>query len=234
MHSRDGRHFGARALPALALAAAAVSIAACGSGHRLGEADFAGGTLAVETYAPEGPALRTPGVDRDEEEGLARVILEAGSDIAREVEARKARTRLRQAAARFDMPERMTERLQSRTRRSLGTYPVADGEPADFVLELDIRRYGVSADDRSASVFLDADAFLLDATGYELWRRSVHAWDRLTPVVDDGVGSSAATAASLSRVTVEELEDALARVADAAASRIDRDLRDDLRDVRRR
>jgi hypothetical protein len=209
-------------------------LAGCGSGHRLDQADFRGGTLAVETYAPAAPVVQTSGVDRDEDEGLARVLLEAGSDIAREVEARKARTRLRQAAARFDMPERMTERLQSRARRSLGTYPVQAGDAADFVLELDIRRYGVRADDRSASVFLEADVFLLDASGYELWRRTVHAWDRLTPVVDDGVGSSAATAAGLSQVTVEDMEDALARVADAAAGRIDRDLRDDLREVRRR
>jgi len=232
MRHIDGAHAATGRI--LAGGTLALALAACGSGHRLGDADFRGGTLAVETYAAASPVVQTSGVDRDDDGNLARVILEAGSDIAREVEARKATTRLRQAAARFDMPERMAERLQSRARRSLGTYPVREGEPADFVLELDIRRYGIRADDRSASVFLEADAYLLDASGYELWRRNVHAWDRLTPVVDDGLGSSAATAAGLSQVSVEAMEHALERVADAAASRIDRDLRDDLRDVRRR
>lgn len=214
--------------------AATVLLASCGSGHRLGDADFSGGTLAVDAWTPGSPVVLTSGVDRDSDGSLAEVLLETGSEVARELEARRANERLREAASRFDLAERLSERLSTRAQRSLGTRAAATPSEADFVMELDVRRYGVRADDRSASVFLEADAFLLDARGVELWRRSVHAWDRLTPHVDGGIGSGAVTAATLSRVTVDDLERALERAADAAANRIDRDLRDDLRDVRRR
>ena len=220
----------AAALHSLPLAAV---LAACGSGHRLGDADFSGGSLAVETWTPASPVVLTSGVDRDADGSLAEVLLETGSEVARELEARRANTRLREAATRFDLADRLSERLSTRAGRSLGTEPAASAADADFVLELDVRRYGIRADDRSASVFLEADAFLLDARGVELWRRSVHAWDRLTPRVDGGIGAGAVTAATLSRVTVDDMERALERATEAAANRIDRDLRDDLRDMRR-
>jgi hypothetical protein len=96
---------------------------------------------------------------------------------------------------------------------------------------LDVRRYGIRADDASASAFLEADVYLFDADGIELWRRSVHAWDRLTPRVHADLGG-VVTAATLHYVTVEDLERAVDGMVDAAASRVGRDLRDDLRDTR--
>ncbi len=224
-----------RATPALeCVVVLALALSACGPGHRLGDADFSGGTLTVDTWTPGSPVVLTSGVDHDSEGTLAEVLLETGSDVARELEARRANERLREASARFDLADRLSERLSTRAQRSLGTRPAPSPAEADFVMELDVHRYGIRANDRSASVFLEADVFLLDSRGVELWRRSVNAWDRLTPHVDGGIGSGAVTAATLSRVTVDELERALGRAADAAANRIDRDLRDDLRDVRRR
>ena len=86
------------------------------------------------------------------------------------------------------------------------------------------------------SVFVIGEAVLLDArTGREIWMVDVGSRERLTPAIlgESDVVEDVLTAGSLTTVTVAEFERLLQALADYTADRIARELREDLRDVRR-
>lgn len=232
--SRRWRHRLASILP---VSAGALLLGACGGGHRLADYDFASRSLAVVYPAPPAPELRTGSYDTGDAEDPLAAVVQAGSRIARDVEARKARARVDSAARRVDPVGRMASRTEERASRYLGTRAVRDDVGADYLLEVDLRRFGIEAySSGPAYLFVDAEAVLLDArSGYEIWSRKVVSRDRLTPAVRDGghVPVDLVTAGVLTTLSVDELEGMLERLADYASDVITGELREDLREVRR-
>ena len=221
---------------AAALAASAV-LAGCGPKHHLAEYDFANRSLTVVTSTPAYPELRTGGVGIDGEDPVQAVI-QAGSRVAKEVEARRARTRLDSAAAVVDVGRRMGERAADRAGRYLAATPVATG-PADFTLEVWVTDFGLDARgwDSAAYLYTNAEAVLIDgASGREVWSTRVWAREPLTPAVFDSgpVPSDAITAGSLMTVSVEDFQRVLERLADLSSDAVTNELREELREVRRR
>lgn len=234
METRNGNRSGARAavLPLLALA----GFSACGHGHHLGDYDFAGRTVAVTYFPAPPPELRTGGHGDVQGEDALSTVLNAGSRIVREVEARRARARLDSAATRVDLAGRMAERTLERASRYLGARPVEDAAAADFLLEVDIRSAGIDVGADRAYLFVSGEAILLDrATGAEVWDQDVKGYDPLTPDVGGGgiVPEGVLTAGALSTLSVDEFQRILERLTDYTADRIARELREELRDVRR-
>jgi len=132
----------------------------------------------------------------------------------------------------------MAERALARAARYLGARPVDDDGDADFLLEIDVARFGIDASGGgAATLYVEGEAVLLDAaTGREIWNQEVSAWDQLTPSVGGVEGATAAggilTAAALTRISVEEYERVLEQLADYAADVMTEELREDLRDTR--
>lgn len=211
--------------------------AACGGGHELEQYSFAGSTLAVADYPPPVPDLWTGAYDVEGED-LFTTLVDAGSRAAREVEARRARTRLDSAANLIDVRDRMSRWTLERAARYLGASPVDDPATADYLLEIYVRQFGIDArSDRPAQMFMKVEAVLLDRrTGYETWNVVVNSHDRLTPRVKGGgaVPVDIVTAGTLHTLTVEELRAELAGLTDFTADYLTNELREDLRDVRRR
>jgi hypothetical protein len=125
-----------------------------------------------------------------------------------------------------------------RASRYLGARSVEDERAADFLLEIDVMRFGIDASGGgAATLFVEGEAILIDAaSGREIWSREVSAWDQITPSVG-GIESVAAaggilTAAALTRITVAEYERVLQQLGDYTADVMTEELRDDLRDVR--
>lgn len=225
--------------PAAALAALVplALVAACGGGHRLADYDFAGRTVAVSYFPAPPPELRTGGYGDAQGEDALSAVLNAGSRIVREVEARKARARLDSAATRIDLGERMAERTLQRAARYLGARPVDDAARADFILEVDVHTLGIDVGTRGAHLFVSGESILLDrATGAEVWAVDVRGYDPLTPDLDGGgvVPEGVLTAGALSTLSVDEFQHVLERLTDYVADRTSRELREELRDVRRR
>lgn len=221
----------------LALASVVVTAAACGPRHHLEDYAFAGRSIAVVPISAAGPQLYTtrPSISTD---NSVLAAIEAGSAIAVRLEAGRARTRLDSAAARVDVPGRMADRALDRAARYLRTTPVPSEAEADYVLEIDLLRYGIDASTSSAaSLFVLGEAILLDGrTGREIWSREVSAWEALTTTT--GIDGAAAadgimSAALLSTITVDEFADILDRLASYAADVMTAELREDLRDARR-
>lgn len=210
---------------------------ACGGGHRLAEYDFAGGSLALVELGTPRPVLLTGDYDVDSEEGALEAVLDAGSRAAKEVAAREARARLDSAAARVDMGELMAERILERSSRYLGVEPVTSEAAADYLLEMDVRRYGIDArGGRDARLFVLAEVVLLDRrTGAEIWSTEVRGRDPLTRSVEgaDPVPSDIFTAGGLTQISVSDFERILEGLADVSADAVADQLREDLREARR-
>ena len=218
-----------------ALALLAGALGACG-GHHLADYDFHGRTIAVVPLGAPAPEIWTGDHAIDSQNPLVAVI-EAGSAVAVHLEARRARARLDSAATRVDMDARIAEQALARGGRYLGTRRIDDVNAADYVLEIDVQRFGINASrGSSATLFVEGEAILIDGrTGREIWNQEVEAWDQLTPTVR-GPGSVAAggvlTAAALTQITVADYERILMQLADYTADVMTDELRDDLRDVR--
>lgn len=219
---------------AVCMAALLVS-AACGGGHELQRYSFAGTTLAAVDYEPPAPELWTGAYDVEGED-VFRTVLDASSRVAREVEARRARTRLDSAAVLVDVRRQMSTRTLERAGRYLGASQVDNAASADYLLEIQVRRFGIDArDDRPAKVFMDVEAVLISrASGHEVWSVEVETHDRITPAVrGGGVPSDIVTAASLYTLTVEDYRRALDGLTDFTSDYVSNELRKDLRDLRR-
>lgn len=231
------RRRGATRRMAVICMTAGVLLAACGGGHELEQYSFAGSTLAVADYPVPAPDLWTGAYDVDGND-LVTALVDAGSHAVREVEGQRARARLDSAAHLVDVRERMSRWTLERAARYLGASPVDDPATADYLLEIYVRQFGIDArDGRPARMFMKVEAVLLDRrTGYEAWNVVVSSNDRLTPAVRGGgpIPVDIVTAATLHRLTVAQLRDELAGLTDFTADYLTNELREDLREVRRR
>lgn len=227
---------GGAAAPGALLLVVAV-LAACGGGHRLAEFDFRDHTLAVVDLGTPAPVLMTGDVDVEDRDDPLGAVLGAGSRVAKEIEARKARARLDSAAAGVDLGARMSGRLLKRAARYLAAAPVEGSERGDYVLEVDVSTFGIDArGEDDADLFVEAEAILLSGeTGEEIWSTEVRGRDRLTPSLGDTdpVPGDVVTAGALSRLSVRDFRRVLEGLADLSSDAVANQLREDLREARR-
>jgi hypothetical protein len=238
LSSTPRRNTGRSAAIGLAALLALLGLTGCGTKHRLADYDYAGGALAILHVTPSSADLRLGAFNASDSDDPARALLAAGSRAAVEVEARRVRARLDSAAARVGVGPRMADRTADRATLYLGTRRVDAPGAADYVLDLRVRSFGVSAASwqSAARLYLTADVVLLHtSTGTEIWTTRVNGWDTLTPRVANAgaVPRDVITAAGLLTVSVEDLERALERVVDVSADAVTDELRGGLRHVRR-
>jgi len=215
-----------------------VLLGGCGTRHRLAEYDFRGLTLAVEPHFPPFPEVLTgpyfPGHPRDP----IHAIIRAGTLLAKELEAREVRVRLDSAATLVDLPALVGERLGRESARHLGARLIDDVDAADLVLEVEIRDYGIDAEDWDAAArfFVDAEVWLRDAdTRRLIWQTRVRARDPIAPAIFGGPSAvrDVVTAAALAGLSVEDVARALRQLAYYSADQVSDRLRSALDDTRR-
>jgi len=208
----------------------------CGGHNHLAEYNFASRSMALVYIAPPRPELVTGWYDVPNVDDPVGAVVAAGSGVAKEVVGRKARARLDSATALINIDSLMSTRTLERASRYLGTRPTLDQRNADFLLELNMRGSGIDIrGSRTASVFMNATAVLLDArTGREIWSFDVDGRNRLTPFLygANRAPAGAITAAVLSTVTVADFHRALEQLVDFSSNEITERLRAELRDAR--
>jgi outer membrane protein assembly factor BamB len=208
----------------------------CGSGHHLADYPFTSRTLAVVYIAPPQPELLTASYSLNKDESVVNAVIRTGSGLAREREARRASARLDSATSKVDIPAVLAQRTLERASRYLGTRPVTDAALADYILEVQMTRFGINArDENAAYLFTFAETVLLDRrTGREIWNIKVHGRDRLTPFVSGSsvIPGSVVTAATLGSVSVANFQEALNQLAESSSTLVTNELRAALRDAR--
>ena len=223
-----------RAVAAVALIAAT---AGCNR-HHLEEYRFSDRSLGLVWIEPPSPQLRHGWWDAAPDSGstILQTVIQAGSKVAKELEARKANARLDSAAANVDLTTLLAARTIDRANRYLGTRHAAAGETPDYVLELNMKSFGIDArSEHSTRLYVKAEAVLMDRrTGREIWSEDVSGYDRLTPffIGTASVPSDMVNAVALHTITVAQFQQALEQLVTYTASRIADELREDLRDVR--
>ena len=225
-----------RSLRRLGVLPAIIALAGCGPHYHLNEYDFSGHSVALVYLAPARPVLRTGVNDPPDAGSVTAAVLRTGSGVAKEIEGRRARTRLDSALTRVNVERLLSQRTLDRASRYLGARPVTQRNDADFLLEVDMHSFGIDARDESAAyLFMNATAVLLDArTGRELWSHDLHGYDRLTPYVrgTDPIPGGVITAGALGQVSVPEFQRVLEQLAYYSSDRITDELRAALRDAR--
>jgi ABC-type uncharacterized transport system auxiliary subunit len=222
---------------AVTLAAVALAgLPGCGGHHHLAEYSFTDRSLALVYITPPAPSLLTGRTEASTSGNPVAAVLRVGGSVAREVEGRRARVRLDSATARANVADVLAQRTVERAGRYLGLRPVASRESADFLLEVQMRSFGIDASRESAAyLYSNAEAVLLERrTGREIWSIRVNAHDRLTPFIDSNTGAgSVITAGSLGTVSVADFQQALDQLVTLSSNRIADELRDALRDSRK-
>jgi hypothetical protein len=213
-----------------------IAASACGRKHYLAEYQFTDKALALSFIEPPAPELLTGLYDLRVSRNPMRLAARVGGGVAKEIEARKASARLDSAAARVDIPGHLAQRTLERTALYLGARPVQSPNDADFVIEINMRRFGIDARSTNAAyLYTRAEAVLLDRrTGREIWSVDIHGSDRMTPFVigTRNIPSSIFTTATIHNISVAEFQEALNQLVVSSSNAITNQLRDKLRDVR--
>jgi hypothetical protein len=221
----------------LVLALVATQVA-CGGKHYLEEYRFSDRTLGVVFIEPPEAELRHGWYDVELGGNRIQTVVQAGAKVAKEVEARRALSRLDSAEQRVDIPALLANGTAQRASRYLGTKPATDVDAADYLLEVHMREFGIDARSNSATyLYTRAEAVLIDRrSGREIWNQKVSGRDRLTPYIVGTMDAPSAifTAATLHTVSVAQFQRALEQLTVYTSSLIANELREDLRDVRDR
>jgi hypothetical protein len=230
-------HEAFRAARSIMLTLAVIVLAAdCGRKQYLAQYQFSDRTLAMVYLEPPSPELLTGLYDVPQSTDPIRVAMRVGGGVAKEIQANKASARLDSAARNVDIPTLLAQRTLARASRYLGTRPVTNENDADFILEINMQHFGIDARYSTAAyLYTRAEAVLIDRkTGREIWSVSVRGSDRLTPWVHGtrDIPSSIITAATISTVSVADLQEALDQLVTSSSNAITNVLRDKLRDVR--
>ena len=219
-------------------AAMLLSLAACGGGHRLKEFQYEGRTVAFVYIAPPAPTLRTADMNVDADDHPVTTVLKVGTGAAKQIEARKARAKLDSALARVDFAGRLAQNTLERASRYLGTRPVSSSNDADYILEVQMQNLGIDVSgDEAAYLYTNAHTVLLDRrSGAEVWSVGVRGTDRLTPSVEGphGIPGGVIAAGTLHKVSVRDFEHALNQLALLSSNVIADELREALRDARKK
>ncbi len=219
---------------ALGIALALPLLAGCGPGNRLRDYDFDDRSVAVIAAIPPGPRViggpwGEAFVDPRDPIGTAVRI---GTATAKWDQARKAQVRLDSAAARIDVAEIVAVRALRGSAPTLGLRPVDRPEDADFVLDIRVYEYGLAADSYEGATYfaMEAEIVLFDeATRETIWKKKLREREVLTNTLFGlpAAAGNVVTARALARLSVEEMEAGLARLAEFAADRVTRSLRED-------
>jgi hypothetical protein len=235
---RESTRRGARLLPFLALLAlVALAGSGCASAGKLAEYDFRDRTVGVISLGSPRPEILTDAELDVNFSNPLQAALRIGADVAKEVEASRARGRLDQAALEADVSGRIMDRVLHGVAGELRAVPVEDARRAEFELEVVVKRYGIDADTwmGPAHFFVESEVILREAaTGRRIWKGKVTEREAISPVVVSagGLGSPAhaalndvVTAAGLASLSPEAMVRMLEALADFSADQVLRNFR---------
>jgi hypothetical protein len=215
---------------------ALVLASACGGRHHLEQYNFSNRRVALVFLDEPSPELLHGWFNVRPSENAVQTVFRAGASVAKEIEARKAIARFDSASRQVDFRDQLARRTLERASRYLGTRAVQSADSADFLLEIQMKGFGLDARSNNATyMFTRAEAVLLDRrTGREIWHENVRGSDQMTPWVYGGgrIPSAGISAITLSTVSVAEFREALEQLTTFTSDLITNDLRRKLRDVR--
>ncbi len=211
--------------PLAALIAVMVLATGCGGANALDKVDFEARTFAVVAEIPGAPYITDVflGSTSWNSYGLDRPVLIDWS-IWKKDKRKPARARLDSALAYVDITERIVSQVLIQTASHLGCRPITDAAVADYVLHIDLRRYGFQANRHTlTSFYLEAELQLIDnRTGQRIWKKKMRETERPAEVLADLIPQLGKVflVEDLARLSVEEMVLVLETATDFTAARL--------------
>ena len=172
--------------PLAALIAVIVFATGCGGANPLNKIDFEARTVAVVANVPGAPYFTDALLGNTfwNSYGLNHRLLFDWSFLKKD-KRKLARARFDSALAYVDVTERIVSRVLIQTASHLGCRPIADAAAADYVLHIDLRRYGFQANRYMlTSFYLEAELQLIDhRTGKRIWKKKMLESERAAAVL---------------------------------------------------
>ena len=209
-------------------------LASCATINRFDRYVFEDASLRTEMRVPPPPTLNigySTAVDSGDPIGT---VLRVGTTMIKTSEAVKAEPLMREALRSVDVPAIVLKETSQACASVLNARPVDSGQKADYLLDLDIYEYGIEAPSWSSSVSLHLGMTAImyhNRSGEIVWRRKHITVDIPASPQMFGLGSAMGdivSAAVLSSLTVDQLEEGFRRLALDSARRVTRILEDDL------
>ena len=219
------------------VAVLSVAVVGCGSSNLLREYEFKDRTAAAVMATPPMPEVFTDSFFMLDQNNPIRSIIRIGTTIVKGVEAQRTEARLDSAMKLVDVPEQIRVGTLENCSNYLHYRSMEDVKAADFILDMNIQRYGIDATSWTASVHfkMDVEVQLLDnARSVRVWKARVKGKQPITREIFGfgGATGDVITAVALSKLSVEELARGFEHLADYTADRIARKLRHDLVEAR--
>ncbi|MCK4337968.1 MAG: hypothetical protein KAX11_08485, partial [Candidatus Aminicenantes bacterium] len=216
-----------------------LTLVGCSSVNYLRNYKFRDHTVAADMLVPPRPQVFTDsfvGIDTSDPIGTA---LRVGTTIVKEIEAAEAQKRMDRALEKVNVPQRIKERMLQRCAKVLKSRPTDDTEHAEFLLDMEIRNYGIDAKSWTAGTDFKIDVLvqILDnQTSALVWRRRIKERQPISREIF-GLGHAAdnvISAVALSSLSEDEIATGFRHLADYTADRIAAKLQKDLVKARRR
>jgi hypothetical protein len=227
-------------LGAGAAAAAVLLLASCTTINRLDRYRIEDATLATDMRVPPAATLDINYSVHIDSKNPIVTALSVGTTIIKASEASRAEAAMREALTGVDVPGIILGETSRACASALDARLVSGrGQKADYILDLDIREYGIKASSPGSAVSLHLRMVATlshNRSGDIVWRRNISVDDPAMPQMF-GVGhivGDIVTAGVLSSLTVEQLEEGFRQLALESARSVARRLERDLYKARYR
>lgn len=222
-----------RIIRSIIIVLSVVLAAGCVSYPELATRPFVDRGIAAELRLTPLPQIDVSYDIRFDPDNPVGTVLSIGTNIAKAGHAEKAEERMLKALRGMDVPEIIRRETLAGVAFILRSNPVESSKNADYLLDIDIREYGMSAGSAGGVSFeVDVEIDLLDlSAGDAVWHDRTYINEPVSPElfgVNDIVGNvvSVGVLAELSESDIVRGFESLGR---EAARRITRELESDLR-----
>ena len=218
---------------AFAVLTLAVLATGCASRNVLAEYQFRGRTLGARMRTPPEPRVMADISLRVDSRDPVGTVFRLGTGIAKAAQVAAAQERMEKALQAVDLPGEVRRTALEECAYVLAADPVGRASEADYLLDLEIREYGIEAKSwNSQALFtMELSVELRDAVdGGLIWRAHLSERSPIAPSLFSvgGAVGNMVTAVSLSELSEEDIGRGLmklaARVATRSADLLERDL----------
>jgi len=210
-----------------------VMLASCSTINRLNRYSVENSLLRADMQVPPPPTLDVDYTMMVDKENILGTVISVGTTVLKASEAAKARARMEEALSSVDVPGIILEETSRGFASTLSARLVEKGQQADYLLDLNIYKYGIEAPSGASAVslHLGMNASLYHkVSGKIVWRRKHMTVDiPATPQMFglEEVLGDIVTVGVLASLTVEELEEGFHRLALESAAWVTRTLQKD-------
>jgi hypothetical protein len=221
----------------LGVAAVAVVMASCATVNGLDTYDFQGSSLAAHMRTPPEPRMDVSYDVTLDSHNPFYSALSVMTNLAKAAQAEKAQDAMREALLSVDLPAIIRDQSFSACAFALGTEQAERTADSDYLLDLEIRDWGIEASSPSSAVMLRVrlTASLYKTSGRELlWQRDIRTSSPASPAmfaVGQVIGNMV-TATALSNMTADELAKGFTELGRESARAVVRQLQRDMNRAR--